>query len=207
MVALSILFGGSTSIIFAAMALIHAAKERGIPIAQAATENAPMFTMFSAVVGVCALTLLLAESLHYAAHRSLTPMVKARYASSVICIAAAAVLNFGIIPGMEQITIKAYVKSGAAGATMQSATEKKESGSEAKTPDSGDKSNSATPPVAAKPSMTDEEHADFKKLHELSRVVFMVIIVTAFVSLLLPGFDSAGIKPAPKPEEKQVAAS
>ncbi len=158
-ISLSFLFAGSTSIIFAALALVNAAKLNGISVPEAAAANAPMFTMFSTVVLICAFILLLAEALHYAIHRSLTTAVKARYAASLICVAAALVLKFGIIPGMEQITML---------------------------------------PKAQR------LEADFKKLHEASRMDFMVIIVSALVSLLMPGFASSVKPSSAKPEQQAV---
>lgn len=159
-IALSFLFAGSTSIIFAAITLVNVAKQAGIDPHEAAAANAPMFTMFSTVVLICAFVLLVAESLHYAAHKTLTKAVKARYGASLLCVAAALVLKFGIIPGMEQLTMKP--KSEAA-------------------------------------------HAEFKKLHEASRVDFMVIIVAALTSLLMPGFDGSKKINTAKQETQTVA--
>jgi len=155
-VALSIMFGGSVSVIFCAMALISSAHQHGVATADAAAANAPMFTMFSIVLMFWAFVLLVGEALSYAAQRKLTLSTKARFASSLLCVAAAMVLKFGIIPQMEQITLK---------------------------PDD------------------QKAHAAFKKLHSVSRADFMVIIVTALVSLLIPGFESSRKDPAPKPEE------
>jgi Na+/proline symporter len=104
LVSLSFLFGGSASIIFAAITLVKAATAQGMPIPQAAAANAPMFFMFSTVVLVSAIGLLLGEALDYAKERKLTPLIKARYISSLICVAAAMVLKFGIIPQMEQLS-------------------------------------------------------------------------------------------------------
>lgn len=159
-ISLSFLFAGSTSIIFAAITLVNAAKDAGIDPHEAAAANAPMFTMFSTVVLICAFVLLIAESLHYAAHKTLTSAVKARYGASLLCVAAALVLKFGIIPGMEQLTM--HPKSEAA-------------------------------------------HAEFKKLHEASRMDFGVIIVASLVSLLMPGFENRKKIAASKPEAQTVA--
>jgi hypothetical protein len=103
-IALSFLFAGSASIVFAAITLVKAATAQGVPIPQAAAANAPMFFMFSTVVLVSAIGLLLGEALDYAKERKLTPLIKARYISSLICVAAAMVLKFGIIPQMEQLS-------------------------------------------------------------------------------------------------------
>ena len=162
-ISLSFLFAGSTSAIFCAITLINAAKERGVPVAVAAGQNAPMFTMYSSVILICAGILLFAEALHYAKHRLLTPAVKARYATSLICVAAALVLKLGIIPQMDLLTVK-----------MQ------------------------TDPAAK---------AEFDKLHHASAIDFTVVIVTAMVSLLLPGFSATPKAVAKKPEETQAAAS
>jgi hypothetical protein len=105
-ISLSFLFAGSTSIIFAALALVHAGQEQGIEPTVTAAANAPMFTMFSTVVFVCAILLLIAEALDYAKTRSLSLPIKARYIASFICVVAAFVLKLGIIPQMEQLTLK-----------------------------------------------------------------------------------------------------
>ena len=161
-IALSFLFAGSTSAIFCALTLINAAVARGVPVLEAAQQNAPMFSMYSTVIMICAGILLIAEALHYAKHRILTFEVKARYITSLICVAAALVLKFGIIPQMDLLTVKMQKEPGA--------------------------------------------HEEFKKLHSASRIDFTVVIVTALISLLLPGFSSHAKSASKKPEESQAAS-
>jgi hypothetical protein len=103
-IALAFLFAGTASITFAAITLVTAAHAQGVPIPQAAATNAPMFYMFGTVVFVNAILLLLGEALDYAAERRLPGVVKARDASSLICVAAAMVLKFGIIAPMQQLS-------------------------------------------------------------------------------------------------------
>ncbi|HEY9775667.1 MAG TPA: hypothetical protein V6C81_18025 [Planktothrix sp.] len=103
-IALSFLFAGSTSIVFSAITLVKAASAQGVPIPTAAAANAPMFFMFSTVVLISAIGLLFGEALDYAKERKLTPLIRARYISSLICVGAAMVLKFGIIPQMEVLS-------------------------------------------------------------------------------------------------------
>jgi hypothetical protein len=102
-ISLSFLFAGSTTMIFTAITLVKAGEAAGVPATQTAGVNAPMFYMFSIVMLVCGILLLLGEALDYAKERRLTPSIKARYASSLICVAAAMVYSFGIVPQMQQL--------------------------------------------------------------------------------------------------------
>jgi len=112
-ISLAFLFGGSSSIVFAAITLVKAAQSAGVPIAEAAAANAPMFYMFSIVVAVCSLALLAAEAMDFMKERKatefkLSSLTKARYLSSCLCVVAAIVLNVAIIPHMKKLapTIK-----------------------------------------------------------------------------------------------------
>ncbi len=91
-------------IVFAVVTLVKAAKEKGIPVAEAAMNNAPVFLNFSVVALVCAILLLVAEALDFIKHRaSASKLVKARWAASLIAVAATMVFSLGIVPPMKQL--------------------------------------------------------------------------------------------------------
>lgn len=147
LIALSILFGGSLSIVFAAITLVKAAEAQGIPVLQAATTNAPVFIQFSKISLGAGFILLLAEGLDYASHRRLNKMLIARYAASLLCTASTMVFALGIVPPMQELSTAM-------------------------------KSN-------------PQAHEEFKKLHEVSRMVFGTTILLALISLLIPAFESS----------------
>ena len=102
-IALSILFGGSSTIIFAAITLVKAAEAKGVPVAQAAAANVPIFFGFSTIALVCAIILLAAESMDFAKRKQAGATTKARWATSALSVAATMVLAFGIIPPMKEL--------------------------------------------------------------------------------------------------------
>jgi hypothetical protein len=114
-ISLSFLFGGSISIIVAAITLVKAAQANGVEAHVAATANAPMFITFSTIVLVCGFLLLLAESLDYAVHRKLSKLLLTRYAASLLCSASTMVLFFAIVSPMKDMlgSIHASEKSAA----------------------------------------------------------------------------------------------
>lgn len=103
LIALSILFGGSAAIVFSAITLVKAAEAQGIPVAQAAATNAPLFIHFSTIALVAGCALLLAECLDYASHRRLTKGLIVRYSVSLLCTATTMVFAFGIVPPMQEL--------------------------------------------------------------------------------------------------------
>lgn len=142
LVALALLFGGSAAIVFAAITLVKAAQAHGIPVAEAAGTNAPLFIQFSKVALGAGFALLAAECLDFAMHKQTDKLTIARYVSSLLCVATTMVFAFGIVPPLEEL--RPRIK-------------------------------------------TDEAaHAEFHKLHEVSRMVFGGTILLALVSLVIP---------------------
>lgn len=147
LVALSLLFGGSAAIVFAAITLVKAAQAQGIPVAEAANTNAPLFIQFSKVALGAGIVLLAAESLDFAMHKQTDKLTIARYVSSLLCVATTMIFAFGIVPPLEEL--RPRIK-------------------------------------------TDETaHAEFHKLHEVSRMVFGGTIFFALISLVVPAFAQA----------------
>ncbi|CAN5348528.1 hypothetical protein BH10CYA1_BH10CYA1_16960 [soil metagenome] len=91
-------------IVFAVVTLVTAAKERGASVAEAAMNNAPVFLNFSVIALVCAVLLLIAEALDFMKNKaSASKLVKARWATSLITVAATMVFSLGIVPPMKQL--------------------------------------------------------------------------------------------------------
>lgn len=107
LISLSILFGGSTAVVFVAIVLVKAAEAQGMPKAEAAGINAPAFIQFAKVVAGAAVALIAAEALHFAAiKKGLVEKTKTtlpRLAASLICIATAFVFAFAIVPPMDEL--------------------------------------------------------------------------------------------------------
>jgi hypothetical protein len=103
LISLSILFAGSASIVFAAVTLVKAATAQGVPVAQAAANNAPIFIHYARVALGASIFLLFSEGLSVALNSSRTMLTKARYASSLLCVAAVMIFSLGITPAMEQL--------------------------------------------------------------------------------------------------------
>lgn len=144
-IALSILFGGSASIVFAAIVLVKAAEGQGIPVVEAANANAPIFIQFSKVSLTAGIVLLLSECLHFTQVRYPAKLTMVRYAASIACIATTMIFTLGIVPPMEEL--RPMLKTD----------------------------------IAAR--------QEFHHLHELSRAVFGITIISALVSLLIPAFE------------------
>lgn len=101
---MSILFGGSGMIVFAVITLVRAAKEKGIPVADAAMNNAPVFINFSMITLACAICLLIAEALDFMQNKATaSKLVKARWVTSLIAAAACATFSLAIVPPMKQL--------------------------------------------------------------------------------------------------------
>ena len=91
-------------IVFAVVTLVKAAKEKGIPVAEAAMNNAPIFLNFSNVALICAILLLIAEALDFMKNKmAASKLVKARWATSLIAVAATMVFSLGIVPPMRDL--------------------------------------------------------------------------------------------------------
>ncbi len=102
-ISLALLFGGSIGIVFAAVILVKAAKQAGIPVEEAAAANAPVFIQFSKVALGAGIGLLLGESLDYAFRRKWTKLTLVQYTSSLLCVASTMIFTFGIVPPMERL--------------------------------------------------------------------------------------------------------
>src|SRR5688572_3808552 len=102
-IALSILFGGSAAIVFAAVVLVKAAQAKGIPVHEAAATNAPLFIVYAKVNLVCGVLLLLGEALDYAKRKLWNKQTIAQYVCSLLCVASTMVFAFGLVPPMERL--------------------------------------------------------------------------------------------------------
>jgi hypothetical protein len=102
-VSLAILCAGSMGFVFAAVTGVKSAEERGIPVAQAATANAPVFVEYAKAALVLCIFLLFLELLGYAFNRKLDMARKLRFGTSAACFTAAAFLALAIVPRMEQL--------------------------------------------------------------------------------------------------------
>lgn len=100
---LVMLSGGSAAIVFAAVVLVKAATAKGIPVAEAATANAPLFIAYSRVALGSAIVLLIAEAIDLATNKNKTKLTNIRYASSLICAIAAFGFALGIVPPLEEL--------------------------------------------------------------------------------------------------------
>lgn len=100
---LVMLSGGSAAIVFAAIVLVKAATAKGIPVAEAATANAPLFIAYSRVALGSAIVLLIAEVIDLVTNKNKAALSKVRYVSSVICAIAAFGFALGIVPPLEEL--------------------------------------------------------------------------------------------------------
>lgn len=101
-ISLAILFGGSSAIVFAAIVLVKAAQANGIPTAEAAAANAPVFIHFSKVALGSAVALLLAEILDVLCSVK-TRLVLARYLTSAVCVISAIIFALAIVPPLAAL--------------------------------------------------------------------------------------------------------
>lgn len=102
-ISLALLSGGSTAIVFSAITLVKAATAKGIPVAEAAATNSPLFIQYSKVAFVAAAILIVAELLGFLKNASKTKLDYAQLACSLACFVAVCVFSFGIVPPMEQL--------------------------------------------------------------------------------------------------------
>jgi hypothetical protein len=89
--------------VFAAVSGVKSAEERGIPVAQAASANAPVFVEYGKAALVLCIFLLFVELLDYITDRKIDLPRKLRYGTSTACFVAAAILSLGIVPHMEAL--------------------------------------------------------------------------------------------------------
>lgn len=117
LISLAILCGGGIGIVFAAITLVHAAKAQGVPVADAAAANAPIFLEFAKVAASFAIALVVAEAIEIKGDlknlekRHKWPM--ARYFSSIIAAVAAFIFSFGIVPPMKELQPKIKTETAA----------------------------------------------------------------------------------------------
>ena len=90
-------------IVFAVVTLVKAAVAKGIPVAEAATNNVPVFVHYATIAMVSAIVLLIAESIDFAKNKSATTITRARWATSLLTVATAMILSFGIMPLMKDL--------------------------------------------------------------------------------------------------------
>jgi hypothetical protein len=103
-VALAILFGGSTAIVFAAITLVrHAVDTEGITRAEAAARNAPIFIGYAKINLACAFALLIGEALDYAKRRTWNKGTIAQYTCSLLCVITTMIFALGIVPPMAEL--------------------------------------------------------------------------------------------------------
>ncbi|MBX9771893.1 MAG: hypothetical protein K2X29_11005 [Candidatus Obscuribacterales bacterium] len=103
LICLALLFGGSASIVFTAIVLVKTAVAAGVPQAEAAAANAPIFINFAKVALGAAIALLAAESLDFATQTNKSKSTLIRYAASFASIATAMVFALGLTPLMAEL--------------------------------------------------------------------------------------------------------
>jgi hypothetical protein len=102
-VSLAMLFGGSVAIVFAAIVLVNAAKANGVPVSEAAANNAPVFITYAYVNLAFGIVLLIGEALDYAKRRLWTNFTKAQYAASLLCVVSTMIFALAIVPPMQRL--------------------------------------------------------------------------------------------------------
>jgi len=102
-VSLAMLCAGSMGFVFAAVSGVKAAEKNGIPVAEAAAANAPVFILYAKGALVLCIFLLFVEFLDYWFNRKLDTARKLRFGSSAACFVSAAILAVAIVPRMEQL--------------------------------------------------------------------------------------------------------
>ena len=103
LISLSLLSGGSAAVVFCAVVLVKAATASGVPVAEAAATNAPVFIQYSKVASVAALFLLVAELAGFSQTAQKGKLDLARFAASLACIVCVGIFAFGIVPPMERL--------------------------------------------------------------------------------------------------------
>lgn len=103
LISLAILFGGSASIVFAAIVLVKTAVAAGVPQAEAAAANAPIFIHFAKVALGAAIGLLAAEAMDFATRSNKNKKDYIRYGASFASIAATMVFSLGLTPMMSEL--------------------------------------------------------------------------------------------------------
>ena len=102
-ISLAILCTGSAGFVYAAMTGVGVAQQHGVPIAQAAAANAPVFVEYGKAALVLSIFLIFVEFLDFVVDRKVDFARKLRYASSATCFIAAAILGLVIVPRMNEL--------------------------------------------------------------------------------------------------------
>jgi hypothetical protein len=102
-VALAILFGGSVAVVFSAVTLVHTAVAEGLPRAEAAARNAPVFIAYAKVNLITGFVLLIGEALDYAKRRLWNKGTIAQYACSLLCVITTMIFALAIVPPMDRL--------------------------------------------------------------------------------------------------------
>jgi hypothetical protein len=100
---LAVLFGGSASIVFAAITLVKAGMANGLSVTQAATANAPIFLNYSKVTAIAAVALLLAEAIDSFFTTKFDQPKIMQYVATAACCLCAFNFAFVIAPEMEHL--------------------------------------------------------------------------------------------------------
>ena len=104
LIALSVLFAGSSAIVFAAIVFVRTARLAGMSTPEAAAFNAPTFIAFSKVALAAGTVLVVAELAEYffvlAAENRLRAI---RYGLDAGCFASALMFATAIVPTMEKL--------------------------------------------------------------------------------------------------------
>lgn len=103
LIALSLLSGGSTAVVFAAVTLVKAATAAGVPIQEAATANAPIFINYAKIATGASAALLISLLIDLRSGGLKGALNLACMASSLACIIAASIYSFAIVPPMEKL--------------------------------------------------------------------------------------------------------
>jgi hypothetical protein len=106
LIALAILCGGSSAIVFAAVTFVHFAQAEGMTIAQAAQYNAPVFISFSKVALAAASVLLVTELLDFFVFAKRALVNKISLAAGLLCFLSCFVFAVQIVPSMEELRPK-----------------------------------------------------------------------------------------------------
>jgi len=104
LICLSILFAGSSAIVFAAISFVRTARLHGMTTAQAASFNAPTFLIYSKIVLAVAVLLAIVELTgFFLSQAKLTLAQGIRYGAEALCIAATLLFSVVIAPAMEKL--------------------------------------------------------------------------------------------------------
>lgn len=104
LIALSILFAGSSAIVFAAVTFVRTARLAGMSTSYAASFNAPTFIAFSKVALAAAVVLVVTEIVEYFFVLAAASRLRAiRYGLDAGCFASALMFATAIVPAMEKL--------------------------------------------------------------------------------------------------------